>query len=343
MEKKNICRTAVGIAVQASKLLGRPYVYRKYTTMNERLDINPEAHAELTTPPDIKYWCIGRGGHRVHVDDSDTPIMDPISHETTDTGPYKAVPFVLRRTNDDLSATDREKYILRRKETHNGNEYWAYYGKRFEDVKSVPEIIHDNTKNGITTSRVFEYTNDDLYPTPPDLPNEGVTVASDDIIRISSKVVIDFNERDVEEYYKVSKILYGSESSSIISEILICSGVDKMITVTGSSGSTFQFKDAIGVQVNVFVSTYQQISDNNRGFYHEFELGEGEPLLTRGETRSTRYSLEHTPTAEAATLAGTAYDSSNHLNGKGVSTTASINAENNSDRTTGQPVVVPAN
>lgn len=326
MEKLNICRTAIGISVQASKLLGRPYEYLKYTTLNELYDINPEAHLDITTPPDIKYWAIGRGAHRIHIDDSNTPVIDPIAHETTNTGPYKGVPFVLRRLNDDLNADDRAKYALRRKETHNGEEYWAYYLKRLPNNPEVPEVIHDNTKDGVTTSRPFKYTNDDLHPIPSDLPSVGVVVASADIIRISSRVLIEFNEWDVTEFFKVNKILYGSEQRSLISEILICSGVDRDVQVPSQSGSNVQFKEAIGVQVITFVSTFINVATANRGFHHEFELGEGEPLLTKGETRSTRYSLDVAPSAEAATLAGTAYDASNRHNGKGVSTTASISA-----------------
>lgn len=326
MEKINICRTAIGIAVQAAKLLGRPYEYKKYTTLNERFDVNPEAHLDLTEAPNVGYYAIGRGGHRVHVDDTDTPVMDPVSHETTNTGPFKPVPFVLREINNDLTQTERAEYALRRKETHNGIDYWAYYLKRLPNVPVPADIVHDNTKEGVTTSRVFMYTNDDLYPTPSDLPATGVVVSSADIIRISAKVEVDFSEKDVEEFYRVNKILYGSEQRSIISELMICSGVDKDLSVEGAGGQMMNFKEAIGVQVVTFVTTYIHLGSANRGFYHEFELGEGEPLLTKGETRSTRYSLDVMPSAEAATLAGTAYDASNKANGDGVSTTASIAA-----------------
>lgn len=330
MEKNHICRTAIGIMVQASKLLGRPYVYLKYTTLNEKFDILPEAHLDLTQAPDIKYWAIGVGGHRVHVDDTGTPVFDPVSHETTNTGPYKGLPFVLRQLNDDLLPDMRRNYALRRKEEHNGIEYWAYYLKRLPDVPVAPDIIHDNTKDGVTVSRVFKYTNDDLHPIPPDLPNDGVVVSSADVIRIASTVTLDFNEWDVTEFYKVNQILRGSTSGAMLSEILICSGVDKDVMVE-SGGSQVQFKEAVGVQVITFISTPIILSSANRGFYHEFELGEGEPLLSKGETMSTRYSLETTPSTEAATLSGTAYDSS--WKSQPASTTATIGV-NKPTRTT---------
>lgn len=338
MEKNNICRTAVGIMVQASKLLGRPYSYLKYTTLNERYDILPEAHLDLTDIPDVKYWAIGRGGHRVHVDDNNTPIMTPVSHETTNTGPFQGVPFVLRQVNDDLNTEERKNYALRRKETHNGIEYYAYYLKRLPELPSVPDVVHDNTKDGITTSRVFQYTNDDLYPVPSDLPNDGVVISSADIIRISAKVTIDFTAWDVTEFYRVNKILFGSEQHSIISEMMICSGVDKQIN-TESNGQAIRFNECVGTQVVTFITMYKPMTDFNRGFIHEFELGEGEPLLTKGETRSTRYSLDVQPSSEAATLSGTAYDATWKQNTP--STTASISADKATTTTNGQRQVSP--
>lgn len=337
MEKINICRTAIGIAVQAAKLLGRPYEFIRYTTLNERYDINASAHLDIKTTPDVKYWAIGRGGHRIHIDDEEVAIPDTVSHETTNTGPFKGIPFVLRQLNDDLTTEERKNYALRRKETHNGIEYWAYYLKRLRVNPVTPEVIHDNTKDGVTTSRPFMYTNDDLFPTPSDLPAEGVIVSSADIIRISSQIEVSFNEFDVAEYYKVNKIIHGSEQRSLISEILICSGVDKEMAIETVGSQSTQMNEAIGVQVVCFITTYIHVASSNRGFKHTFELGEGEPLLTKGETRSTRYSLEVQPSAEHATLAGTAYDASN----KGTSTTQSISLANKTNGELGKRQVPP--
>ena len=76
--------------------------------------------------------------------------------------------------------------------------------------------------------------------------------------------------------------------------------------------------------MNVFISTYIPISKHNRGFYHEFELGEGEPLLVKGETRSTRYSADVKPSETSRLIPGTTYDATNPENGRGRSTTPTI-------------------
>lgn len=329
MEKINICRTAIGISIQASKLTGRPHEYLRYTTLNERLAINEEAHQDLTAAPNIGYIAIGIGAHRSHLDDNGLDVIDVLPHETTDTGLYRQIPFVLRQLNDDLVEADRAKYALRRKEQYNGIEYWAYYLKRVAIDKVAPQIFHDSTRDGVTTAKPFVYTNDDLNPVPPELPPEGVTVSSADIIRISSKMTLDFKELDVVELLNVFKVKYGSEKKAMISEIALCTGTDKETQVEGPNATSIRMKEAVGVQVVTFISTYHNIATSNQGFHHEFELGEGEPLLTRGEVRSTRYSNDVLPSATADSLRGTIYDASNR--GTGTSTTASIGAASNTN------------
>lgn len=326
MEKMTTCRTAIGIAIQASKLLGRPYKYLKYTTLNEYYDINPEAHLDLTTAPDVKYFAIGRGGHKqTFIDKDNTPIMTTVNHETTNTGPFKGIPFVLRRINDDLTAEERQRYALRRQETHDGVKYWAYYLKRTSNGTEAPQVLHDNTKDGVTTTKYFQYTNDDLHPTPSDLPSVGTIVNSADVIRVSSRVDIVFDAFDTREYYKVNKILFGHEGAGIISEIMICAGVDQQTTVDSGDNNKIAFMEAVGVQVVTFVTLYNQPGYNNVGIHLQFDLWGGEPLLTKGETRGTRYSPDVKPSAEAETLKNTAYDASN-ISRSEVSTTASIAA-----------------
>lgn len=324
MEQINTTRTITGIKLQASKLLGRPHDIDKYSTLNERFDINASQNADLTEQPNVGYYCIGLGAHRQHIDDKMIPIYLPVSHEASNTCLFKPMPFVLRQLNDDLSPELRKRYALRRKETYNGTEYWAYYLKRLPRSNEAPELIHDNTKDGVTTSKPFHFTNEDLYPQPSTLPREGVVVSSADILRVSSKVELDFNEQDVTEYINVHRIMHGSARYAVISEIGICSGVDRDMNVEGEKNSTITMKEALGVQIVTFITTFYDIASSNRGFYHEFELGSGEPLLTKGETRSTRYNPDIKPTDIPAVLPGTQYDASNPNNGNGISTTGTI-------------------
>lgn len=311
MEKQNVCRTAIGISIQAAKLLNKPYQYLKYTTLNERFNINETAQNDLTEVGSIKYYTIGDGAHRMYVTDGGRlQVIDPVSHETTDASLYNPTPFVLREINNDLTELERNRYALRRKETHDNKEYWAYYLKRLEMDNVPPQIVLDNTKNGLTTSREFHYTNENLYPKKRDLPPEGIVVSSADLIRVTSKVRIDFNEQDVAEYLNVCKVLYGSDKSAIISEIGICTGVDRKVTVDTGLNQTVEMNEAIGVQVVTFISTFNLISTSNMGFYHEYELGGDEPLLTGGESRNSRYSPDVTVSAQSKALAGTIYDAS---------------------------------
>ena len=322
MEKTNVRRTAIGLAVQAAKLLDISYKYLKYTTLNEYFEILPEAHLSETTVPSLKYFAIGRGGHRMILDNEDVAVPDVVEHETTNTGPYKPVPFVLRQLNDDLSLEDRKRYALRRKEQHNGVEYWAYYLKRLDLPTTPPQVLWDNTVDGVTTTRLFNYSDQDLRPTPHELPATGVTVSSADIIRISSRISIILDERDIKEYYNVCEVLYGSSKYAIISEIMLCTGLDQEVNVPSGTGTNVLMKEVIGAQVAAYISTYISAKSMNGSIVYECDLGSGEPLLTNGESISSRYSIDTLPSVSSKTLEGTVYDATN----KPAATTTDIAA-----------------
>lgn len=289
MEKTNICRTAIAIALQATKLIGAPHSFSPNTTLNEYFDINPEAHKSQTAIPNLMYYCIGRGGHRVYTDADGEAVFDPVEHSATDTGLYRPVPFVLRPLNNDLTVDERMNYRLRRLEEHDGQHYYAYYLKVLPRPTMDAEIVQETVVDGVATAVPFIFTRDNLFPTPPEISPVGTVVATAQSIRTSVRVEIDFNEWDTNEYYNVCRILKGTSQHALISEIGLVSGVD--IDVSADvNGSQVSIREVAGAQLNVIISMPIIVSSANRGFTHAFELGEGEPLLVNGRTPSTRYS-----------------------------------------------------
>lgn len=303
MEKSNVCRTALAVALQSSKLIGKPMEFPANSTLNELFNINPEAHNGQTTLPNLMYYCIGRGGHRAFTDPDGEVVLDPIPHSTRDTGLYRPVPFVLRPINNDLTVDERNNYRLRRMETHNGQQYYAYYLKKLELPTNGVELLIETVVDGVATATPFQYSRDDLSPTPPELSPTGTIVAAAQSVRASIRIEVDFNEWDTNEYYNVCRILKGTDQHAMISEIGLVSGID--IDVSADvNGSQVSIREVAGAQINVFISIPIIVASANRGFMHAFDLGEGEPLLVSGKTPSTRYSAEHQPTNVAAMIAG---------------------------------------
>lgn len=276
---KSITRTVYGAALQTSEYLGLPHVFLPHSTLNERFNINAAMLPANTEIPRIKYACIGVGGHRVVIGANNIPLNKPIQHLPRHSGLYTPLPFVLRPLTNDLTPQQRAKYRLRNVVTINGVVYSAYWLKVLDLSGSVVESDYYTVTNGVTTSTTFAPNSNDLNPTPPDLSSTGVVSTSGDYIAASSKVPFELNASDIAELANVANIMYQDKDFAIISEIGLCSGVDKVVT-GDFNGVQASYTEAIGVQIANFVCTYlpTQYLDNDLSL--EFDVGSVEPMLT---------------------------------------------------------------
>ena len=86
------------------------------------------------------------------------------------------------------------------------------------------------------------------------------------------------NTSDVAEFSNACKVIYGSEDYAIISEIALCAGVDKIVQGSSLSSGTFNYKEAIGVQVVSFINAFFSMQFNNDGLRTILDVGATEPL-----------------------------------------------------------------
>lgn len=276
---KSVVRSIYGAALQTAHLLGLPHVIPAHSTLNEKFNINANISIPDTEIPRIRYVGIGNGGHRVVVGANNISYNQPIQHLPRHAGLYNQLPFVLRPVTNDLTPQERTKYRLRTVIQHGGLSYAAYYLKTLDFTDSVVDMEYFTVDNGVTTSSTFAPNSSDLNPTPPDLTSSGVVSTSGDYIAATSQVPFIMGSLDIDEFANVANILYGSTDYAIISEIALCSGMDKV--VTGSfNGVAASYTEAIGVQVNDFISTYLATSYSNQGIDISFDVGSLEAMLT---------------------------------------------------------------
>lgn len=272
---EQVVRTIYGSALQTAMLLGIPHVVKNNSTLNQRFSVQQDAVHVETVYPRVQYFCIGNGGHRLVSGADSIPYTKAVQHRAADASPYKPYPFVLRAANLDLLPQERAKYALRRVETYNGETYFAYYLKRIPtDTLSVAmqlRIVQD----GLTSSTDFEPTSANLVPVPPVVTNSGANALAAEYLTVSSLLSISLTESDCAELLDVSKIIYGDDNYAIISEIGLCSGVDKVIALADNSN----FKEAIAVQVVSHVSAFHQVKFTASGITGLFDVGSSEPLL----------------------------------------------------------------
>jgi hypothetical protein len=275
-----ITRTVYGSYLQSCQLLGLPFVLTPNTTLNEKFQVQAGIAPNTGVMPTSTYFAVGNGGHKLAITDG-LYIPEPIQHMTTDAALYNQLPFVLREPTADLTTAEQASYALRVAVVYNGVNYVAYYLKRI-DMTGVAVSMQYKTVNSdqSVTTTPFTPNTTNLNPTPPAVSTTGVNVVSGNYVMASAPVPITLSATDVTELLNVANIIYGDPNAAIISEIALCSGVDKMIAVGGSGQPTFNFNEAVAVQVDSFINTFYALNFSQNGVQNIIDCGATEPLFS---------------------------------------------------------------
>ncbi len=134
--------------------------------------------------------------------------------------------------------------------------------------------------DGVSNTVAFIPDSSNLNPTPPPLDNSGVNVVSGDYVTATARVGLVFTEADINELLNVAEVLYEDDDYAIISEIGLCSGLDKLVTATGANNTSFNFQEAIAVQVVSHINTFLQLKFTNTGTTVLLDVGATEPLFS---------------------------------------------------------------
>lgn len=273
---ESVVRTVYGSALQTAMLLGIPYDVKENTTINERFDIEKDAILPDNVYPRVAYFCIGNGGHSLTSGTDGVPYIKSRQHEATNANLFKPLPFIVRAVDNDLSPTMRARYAMRKRETYNGQAYYCYYLKRI-DTTTLNVVMQNRViENGVTITSDFVPGTTDLVPTPVVLSNSGANVMTAEYITVSALLSLNLTADDCKELLNVATVIYGDENYAIISEIGLCSGADKTVSLV-DGGS---FKEAIAAQITSFISAFHQIKFTSNGISGLFDIGSNEPLLT---------------------------------------------------------------
>lgn len=279
MAKRIVTRTIYGADLQKHLTLNKPYTILENTTLNEKFSIGIDEALPLDTMPSLGYFAIGDKGHRVRTGSDGISYTSPVNHRATDAALFHHLPFILRLEDEDISMTRRAQYGLRRVEIHNGERYVAYYLKRIDTSTATSQLLKTRVQDGTTSSVEFIPSSDNLNPEPPELPNSGVIDTEGNYLSTSSILSIHFDEFDVEELVNVARVLYDNEERALVSEIGLCSGLDKVVSTDSINGS-FNYTEALGVQILTFITGYYPVGFTNQGFTFQIDVGATEPLLS---------------------------------------------------------------
>lgn len=274
-------RTPWGAELQTQKFVGLPFVLRPNTTLNERFDILTDASVAPNEMPDFECYVIGIGGHGMTNTTFNIAYPTDVLFKAVNAALYKPMPFVLRQITNDLTPSQRDMYCLRTVVEYNGEDWYAYYGKRVSKKDLKTKLIKV-IKQDDGTENVEEYIPDAncLSPTPPDILNTNVNVLNAELIRVSCTIKIPFTEFDAEEYRNVASIMFNTPRLSIISEIGICTGINRVIPTVTNGSTTINFKETIATQINMFANYFASAYEQSLGFDIELDIGTTEPMFT---------------------------------------------------------------
>lgn len=275
-----ITRTAYGVDLDTTKKLGLPFDMIPNTTLNEKFNVQSGVAPAPALMPNMRYMAIGNLGHMTvkAQDGSDETV--PVIHYAEDAACWNHIPFVLRDINNDLDAIQRRRYALRVIEEHNGRNYVAYYLLRI-DMEGVNTQLQRSEINedGTVTTTPFQPTTDVLNPERPEISNTGTILGSRRATTASAVMTIQLTAEDVAEINTAHQIRTGSVRSPVISEIALCSGVDREVNGPSAGSASFSYLEAIAVQVNVFISTYHALGYSTDGMRFTLDVGGVEPML----------------------------------------------------------------
>jgi hypothetical protein len=281
---QNVTRTVYGSYLQTCQYLNERITILPFTTLNEKLGILKDSVMAEGEVPAVKYIAIGNKGHKFSIGAEGVAKTEELEHRPTDAALYNQIPFVLRPASSDLTPSERAKYALRKEVTVSGDTYIAYYLKRIPASTSSPEMVYksvytDPATN--TTNTVFEAfvpSSRNLNPEPPDLTNNAAIATTGDYVSSTAKISLDLSPEEVQEILDACNILYGDPAYAIISEIAICSGVDRVYSLD-YNGVVSNYAEANFVQICSFIFSMISLQHSVNGVKSILDIGSTEPLF----------------------------------------------------------------
>ena len=293
-------RTCYGVAAQTDNLLGLDHEVPANSSLNTALTdplivpfqpvvvtqgmetVDPYDASIDTGSIRLKFLCIGNRGHRMIVG-SGVPYADEIPHKSTDSGAYGLIPFVVKPTSADLTQAERARYRMRKTMLIAGTLYAAYYC-RVLDLGSVnAETTLSQIVGNDTVTSVFNPTINNLRPPIPSIGagNDG------SYTNVSALTTVAFDATDIALLEEACLRVFGDTNTAIISEILLCTGVDKSVlsrypdsgTQTPLPTVLNAYKEVVGVQVSYFTTCFYPANQFNQGLDITIDLGTTEVLF----------------------------------------------------------------
>lgn len=267
--------TVFSIDLALHRMLGKAYATPINTTLNEKFTILQSEPIPEGAYPELKYFVIGVGGNNVIEGNGKYNFSE---HSPLDGALFKHVPFIMKPVSQDLTAEEAADYRLRVVETISGVQYACYYAKVMPAAELKNFFYSIRTINGGTsvsapTLSVLDTNNSEiLNPTPRVRELTYNNNTTTEYITKIAKVVFKLNQEEItalENVFKLKNI-----TGSQITEIGICSGIDKTLSTQKKEVYACQIMYHVGVNLSLALDLSSGEIINKT-----IEIGGSEPLL----------------------------------------------------------------
>lgn len=274
----NNVRSIYGAYLQTCALLGFNVDIKPNSTLNQKFDLFPNEIFNTGETPTVKYLTIGNGGHTASMGVDGLPLINPVPHSPRHAALYNHLPFIIREVTEDLTPGERLLYRLRVPRTIDGVNYMCYYAKVLDLSMVEPKIELRNNTDGIITATDFTPSLADLNPVKPVIPVNGNITSTGNYLASTAKIEFVMNEAEITELLNACNIIYGSDNYAFISEIGLCSGVDRSL-MGNFGGPPSAYTEAVGVQIMNFISTAIPAYALSTSITQTIDVGSTSPLL----------------------------------------------------------------
>lgn len=258
---------------------GKTFTLLDHSTVNQQLSIQHNAAIPAGSLPKQEYFMIGRGGHRAAVGAGGTALTDILQHKINSAILFEPIPLIMREIGNDLNATQRARYRLRRLEVHNGISYFAYYGLKVDLSAGDPEVKLLTTKAGVTTSADYVPTDAQQQVNPVTMVNGQPVQSTGEHISVSIPIEIVLDESAITEIVNACEIKYGDVRMATITEAGFCSAIDTTVT-SNDGGVNATFTEAIAMQICNHIGANVNLQYTSNEVRFKYRLGDTQPLLT---------------------------------------------------------------
>lgn len=261
------------------KALNKPFSVIEHSTLNEKFGVEVDTLLPDNVYPELSYIAIGRGGHRGRLAADGSTLIDILQHNIKHAALYEHLPFIMRETNNDLSAANRLKYGMRRLEEHNGVKYFVYYLKKLNYNSSYPNISELTVVDGVVTTEEYIPLPAQLNPEPILYSTGTSNVSTGKHISVQSTINLVLSESDIAEIISAVEIIYGDSSYATISELATVTAITRTVeSVLG--GINVSYDEALAAQVANFIPANVDLKFTSKEISNTYSLGNVSPYIT---------------------------------------------------------------